>query len=138
MSKVTDAKGNVLFQHKTRSWQPGMDPKVANDVGVSVSKVADFSGVPLDNGRASGAKTGTAGIEAGPNVQARRRNSDAWMVGYTPQVSAAVWVGSDGTTPISNADGNQEYGRDLPGKAWQEFMDSYLSGKPTFRLPASR
>ncbi len=132
VQKVTDASGNVLYQHKVVS-KTGMNPKVANDVGLSMSKVADFSLVPLANGRPSGSKTGTAGIQTGPN---QGQNSDAWMVGYTPQVSTAVWVGSGGTTPISNSNGdtvstyNQEYGRDLPGKTWQEFMNLYLANKP--------
>jgi membrane peptidoglycan carboxypeptidase len=139
VSKVTDSKGNVLFQHKVGGTR-GMDPKVANDVGLTLSQVANFSGVPLAGGRASGAKTGTAGIQAGPGVPAANvgKNSDAWMVGYTPQVSASVWVGSGGTTPISDANGLQEYGRDLPGKTWQEFMDNYLSGKPNLPIASKQ
>ncbi|MDQ1720248.1 MAG: hypothetical protein QOE89_4201 [Pseudonocardiales bacterium] len=134
VSKVTDAKGALVYTHKT-SGTRAFDPKVANDVGLTLKPVADFSGDPLNNGRESGAKTGTAGIQSGPNAG---RNSDAWMVGYTPQVSAAVWVGSGGTTPISDASGGQEYGRDLPGKAWKEFMDSYLNGKENLPLPTTQ
>ena len=28
------------------------------------------------------------------------QNKDAWMVGYTPSVSTAVWVGTDQSDPI--------------------------------------
>ena len=57
------------------------------------------------------------------------------MVGYTPQVSAAVWVGSgNSTTPIVNAYGAPEYGRDLPGKTWALFMNTYLAGKPNLPM----
>jgi membrane peptidoglycan carboxypeptidase len=84
--------------------------------------------VPLADGRPSAAKTGTEGIQTGPNSG---QNSDAWMVGYTPQVSAAVWVGSgNSTAAIKDAYGQPEYGRDLPGRTWQLFMDSYLAGAP--------
>ena len=64
-------------------------------------------------------------------IDATNGNSDAWMVGYTPQVSAAVWVGSgDSTHAIVSASGGPEYGRDLPGRAWKAFMDTYLAGQP--------
>ena len=61
------------------------------------------------------------------------------MVGFTPQVSAAVWVGSGNSTkPIVDAYGSPEYGRDLPGKTWKIFMDTYLSGKPNLPLPSKQ
>ena len=75
------------------------------------------------------AKTGTEGI---PGTTG---NSDAWMVGYTPQVSVAVWAGSGNSTrPIFNSYGGAEYGSDLPGKTWKLFMDTYLAGKPNLPM----
>jgi membrane peptidoglycan carboxypeptidase len=56
------------------------------------------------------------------------------MVGYTPQVSAAVWVGSGYNQPIFNSAGAPLYGADLPGQTWQRFMDLYLAGKPQLKL----
>jgi membrane peptidoglycan carboxypeptidase len=134
VQKVTDSKGKLIYQHKdagTRS----LDPRVANDLGLTLKPIADWSGVPLANGRESGAKTGTAGIESGPDA---KRNSDAWLVGYTPQVSAAVWVGTDGSRAIYDAFGGNEYGRDLPGKTWKEFMDTYLADQPNQPLPTTQ
>ena len=66
-----------------------LDPRVANDVTMTLKPVAKYSGDALANGRASAAKTGTVGIGTKTT-----NNSDAWMVGFTPQVSAAVWVGT--------------------------------------------
>jgi membrane peptidoglycan carboxypeptidase len=130
VQEVADAEGHVLYKHKDAGTR-AFDPRVANDVTLTLKPVPGFSGVALD-GRESAAKTGTEGIQSGPNAG---RNSDAWMVGYTPQVSAAVWVGSgDSTQAIYNAGGGNEYGRDLPGNAWKAFMDSYLSGKPALPM----
>ena len=81
--------------------------------------------------------TGTVGIEASSGAPASEvgQNSDAWMVGYTPQVSAAVWVGSGSSTdPIYSASGGQEYGRDLPGRTWKLFMDTYLAKAPKLAM----
>ena len=91
---VLRATGHRLARrHRVPAPRPGTSfarPKVANDVGVTLAPIANWSGVPLADGRPSAAKTGTEGIQSGP---ASGQNSDAWMVGYTPQVSAAVWVG---------------------------------------------
>jgi membrane peptidoglycan carboxypeptidase len=63
-------------------------------------------------------------------------NSDAWMVGYTPSLSAAVWVGNDNpNVPIENAEGAIVYGAGLPGAVWQQFMDTVLAGTPEEELP---
>ncbi|MEP6600115.1 MAG: transglycosylase domain-containing protein, partial [Actinomycetota bacterium] len=134
VQKVTDAQGSVLFENANVGSR-AFDPRVANDVTMTLEPVAAWSGVALANGRPSASKTGTAGIETGPDAGA---NSDAWMVGFTPQVSTAVWVGSGRTTAILNADKQPEYGRDLPGRAWKSFMDSYLTGKPASPLPSTQ
>ena len=135
VQQVTDSRGAIVYQHR----DPGvrsLDPKVANDVGVTLAPVASWSGVPLADGRPSAAKTGTEGIQSGPDTG---QNSDAWLVGYTPQVSAAVWVGSgNSTTAITDAYGQPEYGRDLPGRTWKLFMDTYLAGAPQLSMPTAQ
>jgi membrane peptidoglycan carboxypeptidase len=128
VQKVTDSAGNVLYQHADAG-QRVLDPKVANDVTYSMEPVAGYSGVPLAGGRASAAKTGTQ--QFGETAY----NSDAWMAGFTPQVSTAVWVGSDQPGALKNANGNPLYGRGLPGNTWKAFMDAYLAGQQATALP---
>jgi len=129
VQKATDSNGNEVYTHDAHSKQ-AIDPKVANDVTLAMEPIAKSSGFALADGRVSAAKTGTEGIYNDPNGN----NSDAWTVGYTPQVAAAVWVGSgNSTTPIYSKSGGQEYGRDMPGSTWKLFMDTYLKGKP--KLP---
>jgi membrane peptidoglycan carboxypeptidase len=124
VQKATSSDGAVVYAHKATSKQ-AIDRKVANDVTLTLEPVAAWSGDALANGRVSAAKTGTEGISPkSPN------NSDAWMVGATPQVSAAVWAGTGYHKPIYNSAGLPLYGADLPGKAWKLFMDTYLAGKP--------
>jgi membrane peptidoglycan carboxypeptidase len=95
--------------------------------------VAAASEDPLADGRESASKTGTQQyLDTGGN-------SDAWMVGFTPQVSAAVWVGTGyRNKPIYNADGTPMYGSDLPGKTWKLFMDTYLKGQAKEKLPSKQ
>jgi membrane peptidoglycan carboxypeptidase len=58
------------------------------------------------------------------------------MVGYTPSMSTAVWMGSDARLPIKNASGAIIYGSGLPGQIWKEFMDTALAGTPEEPLPS--
>ncbi|ALG07267.1 penicillin-binding transpeptidase domain-containing protein [Kibdelosporangium phytohabitans] len=58
-----------------------------------------------------------------------------WMVGYTPQISTAVWVGSADSSALKDSAGNPLTGKGMAGKAWQVFMDDYLTGKPVEQFP---
>ena len=117
--------GEVVYQHTAKPTQ-AIDKRVANDVTLTLEPVAGvLRRRAWPTARQSAAKTGTVGHrQTTPNDD----NSDAWMVGFTPQVSAAVWVGTGLTKPIYNADGAPMYGADLPGKTWKLFMDTYLDG----------
>ncbi|MEO8887719.1 MAG: transglycosylase domain-containing protein [Jatrophihabitantaceae bacterium] len=133
VQRVTDSSGALVYQHKS-ALKSALNGKVANDVTMSLEPIAASSGFPLDNPRESAAKTGTVGIGT-----SSPQNSDAWTVGYTPQVSAAVWAGSgDSTHAIYDSNGNAEYGRDLPGRTWQAFMNAYLAGQPDLPMASKQ
>jgi penicillin-binding protein 1A len=76
--------------------------------------VADVMKGPLDSGTAAccdipcpaAGKTGTTDAQA-----------DAWFVGYTPEVSTAVWTGNP--TSLSALPG---YGADLSAPIWNDYM----------------
>lgn len=54
-------------------------------------------------------------------------NRDGWTVGFTPQISVAVWVGNNeaGKTMKKGADGSV-----VAAPIWNRFMREYLKGKP--------
>jgi membrane peptidoglycan carboxypeptidase len=130
VSKATSSDGDVVYTHHGAAKQ-AIDAKVANDVTLTLKPIAAYSDDALAGGRQSAAKTGTEGLD--PKTTA---DSDAWMVGFTPQVSAAVWVGSGRNEPIYDAAGNPLYGSELPGQTWKRFMDTYLAGQPKLKLPS--
>ncbi len=130
VQKVTDAKGSVVFEHHDTAVR-AMDPKVANDTTLSMEQVASSSGLQLTDGRTVAVKTGTVGIQG--TLQA----SDAWTVGFTPQVSVASWAGADsGSDPIFDKSGQPMYGRENPGRAWQLFMDAYVGPQRVATMPS--
>jgi membrane peptidoglycan carboxypeptidase len=130
VASIADSTGAVL---KTVDGSAGaqqvVPADVASDVTFAMEDVAKSSKRGLAGDRPVAAKTGTQGLN-------KSDNSDAWMVGYTPSLSAAVWMGTQGATAITNAQGKIIYGSGLPGAIWQEFMNKALAGTPEEPLPS--
>ena len=55
---------------------------------------------------------------------------DAWFVGYTGQLAAAVWAGNDDGRPT-----NRVTGGSLPAMIWHEIMAAAHEGRPAVALP---
>ena len=92
VAKVTDSEGNQLLGPPADEGEQVIPADVANDVTFAIEGVAQYSKRALEGGREVASKTGTVGTTD-------QDNSDAWMVGYTPSISTAVWMGSDTQRP---------------------------------------
>jgi membrane peptidoglycan carboxypeptidase len=129
VSKVSNTDGATLLEYGGEPGEQVISPDVANDVSYALKGVASYSKRALDGGREVASKTGTQGLN-------EEDNSDAWMVGYTPSLSTAVWMGNDDpNVPLVNTRGQIVYGSGLPGAIWQEFMNTVLAGTPKEKLP---
>ncbi|PZG02241.1 transglycosylase domain-containing protein [Micromonospora deserti] len=85
----------------------------------------------LEDGRKAASKTGT--WEQKPDSP---ENGDAWMIGYTPQLATAVWVGNlKDRKPLKLKDGRRVSGGNLPGDIWERFMEQALKGKEKLDFP---
>ena len=133
VQKVVNAAGEVLFDASTQNdaGEQRIEKAVADNVTAAMQPIAGWSnGHNLAGGRASAAKTGTNQLgDTGAN-------RDAWMVGYTPSLSTAVWVGTvEGTKPLVNAWGGQVYGSGIPSDIWKATMDGALRGTDNESFP---
>ena len=133
VQKVVNAEGEVLFDasQQDNSGDQRIDKKVADNVTSAMQPIAAYSnGHALAGGRPSAAKTGTNQLgDTGDN-------RDAWMVGYTPSLSTAVWVGTtEGTKPLENSWGSPVWGSGLPSDIWKTTMDGALQGTDTESFP---
>jgi len=122
VQKVVAADGRVLLDRAVTpvGGQSVFPQQLARNVTESMLDVAGTSGFALAGGRTAAAKTGTN------QLGETRDNRDAWTVGYTPSLSAAVWVGTDKSDPIRTRTGKVVYGATLPGPIWQAFMNAAL------------
>jgi penicillin-binding protein 1A len=64
---------------------------------------------------------------------------DAWFVGYTPQLTTAVWVGyPDRLRPmLTEYHGDPVAGGTFPAEIWRTFTQSALAGTPAESFPSS-
>lgn len=134
--KVTTADDEIIHQAKDEG-EPAFDSdqdkskQIAGNVTQVLEPVLPYSERACAGGRDCAGKTGTH-----QSVKVEGQNAQAWMVGYTPSLSAAAWVGTGSfSDPIKNMNGGPIYGRGLPGAIWQRFMDAYYQGKPNEPFP---
>nr|WP_225954373.1 transglycosylase domain-containing protein [Kibdelosporangium phytohabitans] len=110
---------------------PGDNAKIARNVTESLIPVINTTKngkYKCEGGHECAGKTGTHNCAKTAKTTSAD-NCAAWMVGYTPQISTAVWVGSDDNSALRDKKRGAVYGSGLPAEIWKEFMDSYLKGK---------
>lgn len=130
LQKVVTGDGVVLFERPAPEGERRLDTAVADNATQAMLPIAAYSrGHALAGGRPSASKTGTTQLgDTG-------MNKDAWMVGYTPSLSTAVWVGTADAGPITNSWGGSIYGSGLPSDIWKGTMDGALEGTPVESFP---
>lgn len=123
--RVVGPGGKVLEDNRSRAGTRVLNEGIADQMNdVLKGVVGNGTGKAADLGRPNGTagKTGTS-----------ENYSDAWFVGYTPELSTSVWMGySDGQRPLVNIKGlSRVFGGTLPAKTWHDFMATALEGRPT-------
>ena len=113
--KIVDRNGKIIFEHKHAPKQV-VSAKAAYQTtdmlkDVLISGTAGGSGL----GRPAAGKTGTTDY-----------SKDAWFVGYTPNLSCAVWVGDDRNRSMGSM-----YGSGAPLSIWHDFMTNAIQEIPS-------
>jgi penicillin-binding protein 1A len=99
------------------------DPQSAFQVVTMMQGVVQRgTGAPVGAGlnRALAGKTGTTSDF-----------TDAWFVGFSPDLVTAVWVGFDKPTETL---GSNAYGASTAGPIWHDFMAVALKGRPNLKF----
>jgi penicillin-binding protein 1A len=98
---------------------PGLPPEVAYVMTSLMRSVIDEGTAHAAAGKLRRPAAGKTGTSNGQR--------DAWFVGYTPDLLAAVWVGFDDMRKL----GKGEAGGKTALPIWLDFMTKALAGKPT-------
>ncbi|GAA2720371.1 penicillin-binding protein [Cellulomonas aerilata] len=122
---VLDSNGNQL-PVPSANCREALEPRIAAAMNFALGHVWEGTAKGLGGiDRPSAGKTGTTS-----------HNEHTWFVGYTPQMSAAVWVGfSEGTIPVQRLTINGKFvrnafGATIAAPTWQRFMRSAHEGLP--------
>jgi penicillin-binding protein 1A len=115
--RVTSYDGAMLEQAHP-AVHDVVQPDVARTMTAMLEDVVQFgTGMPARAlGRPAGGKTGTT-----------NDFTDAWFIGFTPQLTAGVWVGYDDKAVSL---GKPETGAIAALPIWLEFMQAALASKP--------
>jgi membrane peptidoglycan carboxypeptidase len=131
VDKVETLKRDVVYRAKKKT-ERVFDEDVMADATYAMTKVFDCGIGGTACGRALtdrpvAGKTGTNGETEG--------NLDAWFIGFTPQLSTAVWYGNTDRKKPVTSNGAQLYGAGLPALTWQQMMAQAMSGAPVEAFP---
>jgi penicillin-binding protein 1A len=116
LRRVTSYDG-VVLEDQRPSVTDVIPPEVARTMVAMLEEVVQFgTGVRAKEiGRPSGGKTGTT-----------NDFTDAWYIGFTPQITCGVWVGNDAHVSL----GKKETGARAALPIWIEFMQQAMQGMP--------
>lgn len=124
-TKITDPDGNLIDEIKPESKEV-IKPSLAYMATLILKDVISRgTGKAAAIARPAAGKTGTS-----------QEYRDAWFIGYTPQLSTAVWVGHpDAQIEMTNVNGIKVTGGTFPASVWSQFMYYSLEGQPVVDFP---
>ncbi len=130
VDRVEDRQDRLLFSHEGGSERvmSTATARLVTDVLQQNVRSGTGTRARLLSGQPAAGKTGTT-----------NGSHDVWFVGYTPQLSVSVWIGSP-EGQVSLSFGGGATGGRYPAETWGIFMSSLLEDTPIeeFAAPPSR
>lgn len=113
--EIRDNTGNVLYRRSGGGAGRVMDPRLAQQMTAMLTEtIEQGTGRAARLDRPAAGKTGTS-----------QDYRDAWFVGYTADLVAAVWVGNDDGRAMKGVTGSG-----IPARLWRDFMLPAHKGQP--------
>ncbi|WP_294146400.1 penicillin-binding protein 1A [uncultured Selenomonas sp.] len=114
VTKVLDRNGKVLEQAEPKQRSVISEQSAAELTDMLEGVIQKGTGTRAKIGRPAAGKTGTTSDY-----------HDAWFVGYTPDLVAGVWIGSDDNASLGGMSGGL-----TPAVIWKAFMSKALASTP--------
>jgi len=119
ISRIEDKNGNVLERFDTKR-------KEVISQGTAYTMTRMMQG-PVDFGTAAGLRNRLNITEMGGKTGTTNDNSDAWFMGYTPQLMAGAWIGCDAR--FIHLESGLGYGAQAARPIWEYFFAKVLADK---------
>ncbi len=127
IARVTDTRGKTLYE-------PARGAKRVLDKGVAVQASLMLHDV-VEQGTGTAARIGSWTAGKTGTTQSYR---DAWFVGWSGDVSSAVWVGyPEAQVDMTNVHGIKVTGGSFPAKIWAQFMRGATTARSRAVTPPS-
>ena len=114
ITKVLDRNGRILEEITPEGKAVISEQSAADLTSMLEDVITRGTGKNANIGRPAAGKTGTTS-----------NYKDAWFVGYTPDLVAAVWIGNDDNSNLPGI-----MGGGIPATIWSSFMKKALANVP--------
>ncbi|MDK2835476.1 MAG: penicillin-binding protein [Thermosediminibacterales bacterium] len=108
VSKITDKNGRLIYEHTPQKW-------------VAVSEQVAYIMTDMLRGvvkRGTAWRLASLDFPVAGKTGTTTDSKDIWFVGYTPHLTAAVWMGYDEPTPMKNVAGGKQ-----PALIWKQVIE---------------
>ena len=128
-TRIEDKNGNVL-----ENFQTTMKQVISEQAAYTMVRMMQG---PVDFGTAAGLRTRLGATEMSGKTGTTNDNSDAWFLGYTPQLLAGTWIGCDDR--FIRLESGLGYGGKAAMPIWEYFFQKYMQTKhwALTRMPGS-
>jgi len=123
ISRIEDRNGNVIIR-----FDYSVNRKEVFRESTAYNMVRMMQGT-VDVGTAAGLRNRLGAAEMGGKTGTTNDNSDAWFMGYTPQLLAGVWVGCDDRFIRLNKNDSRGYGGTAARPIWEAFYKKVYADK---------
>jgi penicillin-binding protein 1A len=119
ITRIEDKNGNVLARFDTQRKEV-----ISQSTAYTMARMMQG---PVDIGTAAGLRSRLGVAEMGGKTGTTNDNSDAWFMGYTPQLLAGVWIGCDNR--FIHLESGLGYGGQAARPIWEYFFKKAFQDK---------
>ncbi len=119
ITRIEDKNGNVVAKFETQRKEV-----ISQTTAYTMTRMMQG---PVDIGTAAGLRNRLGIAEMGGKTGTTNDNSDAWFIGYTPQLSAGVWIGCDNR--FIRLESGLGYGGQAARPIWEYFFKKAYEDK---------
>lgn len=119
ITRIEDKNGNVLASFDTERKEV-INERTAYTMNKMMQGVVDY-------GTAAGLRNRIGVVEMGGKTGTTNDNSDAWFMGFTPELLAGVWIGCDDR--FIRLESNLGYGGAAARPIWETFFSQVVKDK---------